>query len=134
MKKTILLTIMAAFLIWGCENKQEKNDSAGESKTEAAEAIEKAADKADSEKAMNCKEFLDKYEKWIDDYLKVIEKYSKNPMDPTLMGEFTQQAADVMTWYSNWGVMDCATKEKYEKRFDAINDKVDKKMKELGLD
>lgn len=129
MKNLYALTFMFVLFLISCNNNQSNTEA-----TESEISTEKSIESGDFKKSKNCDEFLDNYEKWIDNYLKMIEKYMKNPMDQSLMEDYTKQAADAMTWYSQWDIMECATKEKYEKRFDKISEKVDKKMKELGLE
>lgn len=86
--------------------------------------------------AKDCDEFVDQYDKWMDDYLKMIDKYMKNPMDATLSGEFMELAQEGMNWMTQWNdkLYHCASKEKYQKRFDEISEKAEKKLEEMGID
>ncbi len=85
--------------------------------------------------AKNCGEFLDQYEEWTDKSLKLLEAYIKNPMDMELANDYMKLATEGMNWTTRWSnYYGCAAKEKYNKRFEEIAEKVDRKMKELGLD
>lgn len=130
MKNLFALGLLFALFLVSCGNNQTKKESTSD------EVIteEKSVVMDDVDEAKNCDEFLDNYEKWVDNYLKIIEKYMKNPMDQSLMNDYTKLANEAMSWYSQWDVLKCASREKYEKRFDEISEKVDKKMEELGLD
>lgn len=128
MKKLFPLMFVVLMLAWSCGNKQPK--------TEATEETENAVEKVGDTKAKDCDEFVDKYEKWMDDYLVLMEKYMKNPMDQEMMQKFAKVQGEAMEWVSQWqGTMVlCAGDEKYEKRFNEISEKAEKKMKELGLE
>ncbi|MCK5171210.1 MAG: hypothetical protein KAQ75_15130, partial [Bacteroidales bacterium] len=81
-------------------------------------------------------EFIDQYEKWMDDYIKMIDKYIKNPTDATLLNEYMKLAQEGMTWMNQWNgkLSYCASKEKYQERFDEITEKAEKKLKEMGIE
>ncbi len=124
-KKLIcLFLIIAAFV--ACNNKSSKDESAV--KTEENQT--KTGD------AKNCDEFIDQYEEWMDNYLEFLEKYIKNPMDSELASDYMKLAQEGMVWMNQWNtkLYACASKEKYQKRFDEITEKADKKMEELGID
>lgn len=118
-------------LLTSCNNKQSKNESENPS-----EEITKSAEDTDFEEAKNCDEFIDQYEKWMDDYIVLLDKYMKNPMDPKLMEQYMKVAQESMNWMNQWNskLIYCSSKDKYQKRFDEISEKADKKLKELGLE
>ena len=72
----------------------------------------------------------------MDNYLAMLDKYMKNPMDTKLMEEYMKLAQESMSWMSQWNgkLAVCASKEKYEKRFNEISERAEKKMKELGIE
>ncbi|MCD4664300.1 MAG: hypothetical protein K8R68_03445, partial [Bacteroidales bacterium] len=76
------------------------------------------------------------YEEWSDDYIELLEKYMKNPMDATLSQKFMEQAEKAAFWMNQWNskLIYCASHEKYQKRFDEISEKTEKKLKELGIE
>lgn len=125
-----LLLLFVMFI--SCNSGTSKSKSQDKLMTEQEEAIKKAA----NTDITDCDEFLDRYEKWVDDYLVVMEKYMKNPLDTALSQEYLKVAQEGMEWFAQWSNnhFECTQKEKYQKRFDKISEKVDKKMKELGLE
>ena len=130
MKKLIyLFAIFSFLLISGCGNAPKNTGSQDEDVTE-----ETGDSKKSDDKIKDCDDFLDKYEKWMDDYLAVLEKYMENPMDAELVTKFTELSGEALNWATQWGALyDCAGDEKYEKRFDEIEKKAEKKLEEIGL-
>lgn len=45
-----------------------------------------------------CKEFLDGYETYVDDYIQLLKDYKNNPTDLTLMQRATNMAEEAKTW------------------------------------
>ena len=90
----------------------------------------------DFREAKDCDEFIDQYEKWMDDYIVLIEKYMKNPMDATLSQEYIKVAQEGVGWMTQWSsnLAYCAAKDKYQKRFDEITEKAEEKLKEMGIE
>jgi len=132
MKTFVSIIFCFAMLLTSCSNNQSKKESA----SDTDELTTKSLKSDEFEGAKDCDEFIDQYEKWMNDYLKLIEKYMKNPADAVLMEEYMKVAQESMTWMEQWNskLSFCAAKEKYEKRFNEINDKAEKKLKELGLE
>ena len=130
MKKYISIVLLASLLFTACSNNQSKDDS----KKENTELEENTDSKIGE--AKDCDEFIDQYEKWMDDYIKMIDKYMKNPTDATLMNEYMKLAQGGMTWMNQWNgkLYYCASQDKYQKRFDEISERAEKKMKELGIE
>ncbi len=131
MKNLIYLSIIFLFVLVSCGGNNDKKDS----QKDAESSVEKSVDAEEFDTAKNCDEFIDQYEKWMDDYVALLEKYMKNPMDADLMQEYMEVSQEAMSWLEQWtNLAACASKDKYQKRFNEISDKADKKMKELGLD
>lgn len=130
MKKLFPLLIVLLILC-SCVNKNTKDEQRLEEKSESIETMENH----DLKNAKNCDEFIEQYEKWMDDYLKIIEKYVKNPMDPNASQEYMKVLENASDWMNQWtNLATCTSQENYQKRFEEISEKADKKMKELGLD
>jgi hypothetical protein len=53
-----------------------------------------------------------------------------------MLQQFAKVQTEAMEWVSQWqgAMVLCANDEKYEKRFNEISEKAEKKMKELGLE
>lgn len=134
MKTVISLFLFTSLLFASCGNspsdKKEKSTNASE------QPSEESASSSDLKKANSCDEYLDQYEKWTDDYFKLVDKYMKNPMDASLSEDFMKMVQEGSLWLERWSsdLVDCASKEKYQKRFDEISEKVEKKLEELGIE
>ncbi len=132
MKTFVSIIFCFAMLLTSCSNNQSKKESA----SDTDELTTKSLKSTDFDGAKDCDEFIDQYEKWMDDYIKLIEKYMKNPMDAKLMEEYMKVAEESMNWMNQWNskLSYCASKKKYEKRFNEITEKAEKKLKELGIE
>jgi len=132
MKTFISVIFFASFLFMSCGNNQSKDGSANE----LTESSEELMDSNEIGEAKDCDEFIDQYEKWMNDYIKMIDKYMKNPTDATLLSEYMKLAQEGSSWMTQWNskLYYCASKEKYQKRFDEITEKAEKKLKELGIE
>lgn len=132
MKFFIPILFLTALLFTSCSNKQSKEESTKDSDPISEESLENN----DLEEAKNCDEFIDQYEEWMDDYVELIEKYMKNPMDAALSEEYMKLAQEGMNWMNQWNskLLYCASMEKYEKRFEEISDKAEKKLEEMGIE
>ena len=132
MKNLFYVFMMLSFFLFSCggSSEQATGDSDEAVKTEQS-------DEVPDEGALtikDCDDFLDKYEQWTDDYLKVVEAYLKDPTNIEISQDYIALAESMGTWYSDWtNYIECASEEKYQKRFEEISDKVDKKLQELGL-
>jgi len=137
--KTIVSIIFCTALLFsscGSNNTNEKDKPANTTEQSIDETIDEALESEDLEEAENCEEFIDQYEEWSDDYIELLEKYMKNPMDATLSQKFMEQSQKASFWMNQWSskLIYCASQEKYQKRFDEISEKADKKLKELGIE
>ena len=126
------ILISTAMIFSSCGGSQSTEDKI----EELNEAMGEAMENSDFKVAEDCDEFIDQYEKWMDDYIKVIDKYMNDPMDATVAEEFQKVALEGVNWMTQWtsNLTYCASEEKYQKRFDEISDKADKKLKEMGID
>ena len=132
MKTIISAILFASLLLTSCNSNRsdEKSISATE---QSAEEVEASGDLA---KMNSCEEYLDQYEKWIVDYIVLVKKYMNNPMDSSLSQKFLEQAEEGTLWMTKWSddLADCASQEKYQKRFDEISERAEKELEELGID
>ena len=141
MKTIMSIFIFAGLLLSSCGNdnqkSKEKYDNTAEDTINAAEpSVNKSLENTNMEVAKDCDEFIDQYEKWMNDYIVLLEKYMKNPMDSTLSQEFMTQGQKASFWITQWNgkLLHCASQEKYQKRFEEISAEADKRMKELGIE
>ncbi len=133
--KTIISAILFTSLLFTSCNSNQSNEK--EKSTNASEqSMDESVKSGDFEKAKNCEEFIDQYEEWTDNYIKLLEKYMKNPMDASLSEEFMKQAQKGSLWLTQWSneLVGCASQEKYQKRFDEISERMEKKLEELGVE
>lgn len=45
-----------------------------------------------------CEQFLQDYEKWVQSYIALIERYQKNPQDKTIMKDYENMVGQIRTW------------------------------------
>ena len=128
MKTFLSIIFCSAILLTSCGSNQ--------SKSETEESSSNSTESGDFKEAKNCDEFIDQYEEWMDDYIVVIEKFMKNPTDADLMNEYMKVAEESMNWMNQWNskLALCASDEKYEKRFDEISERAEKKLNEMGIE
>jgi hypothetical protein len=128
MKKITFLLILSTLILASCGSSNSNSNQNNSSEEVQNNTKDKSI-------AKNCNEFLDEYEKWTDQSLELLEAYIKNPMDVELANKYMKLATEGMDWATRWSsYYGCAAKEKYNKRFEEIAEKTEKKMKELGLD
>lgn len=133
MKTFMSIIFCAVMLFISCDNNQKKVENE-ESTNE--QSTSESLETEDFKEAKNCDEFIEQYEKWTDDYIVLIEKYMKSPMDTTLSQEYMKVAQESMAWMTQWNgeLASCASKDEYQKRFDEITEKAEAKLKELGIE
>jgi len=130
MKKLLFLFAIFCFLLAsGCGNAPKDKESHDGDVTEESDDIKKSDDKI-----TDCDDFLDRYEEWMDEYMTLLEKYMENPLDADMATKFMELSGEALNWATEWGaMMDCASDEEYEKRFDEIEKKAEEKLEEMGL-
>lgn len=92
------------------EEKFESSNSGSESS--------ESESSSDSKSAENCEEFLDGYEKFMDDYIAIIKKMKNNPTDQTILTEYTSMMTEAAEWSTK--TADCAADAKFAAKFAAI--------------
>jgi len=122
MKK--LLFLISAVALLSCGNKTNE-DSKSNDKTDVVQ----------TEKSLSveggCDEFLNDYEKWVDEVIKVYEKVKANPMNMQNTQKMMDATTKMEEWSEKWiKLYDCANNEKYAKRMDELQEKVNKAMEE----
>lgn len=83
----------------------------------------------------DCDDFLEQYEKWMNDYVEFMAEYKDNPVAMISDPRYSKILSNSTTWITDWSVIanSCAVNDNYEKRFKKISDKMEEKMKSLGL-
>ena len=133
MKPLNYILIFVLITVFSCSGNKAPKEKENQEKSQNQEVL---IDDNKLKEAKDCDEFVDQYEKWMDNYIALLDKYMKNPMDAALMQEYMKVAEESMNWLNQWNskLYHCASKEKYQKRFDEISEKAEKKLKELGLE
>ena len=124
--KHIGIAIIFGIFIMACGNTEESNTT---DETEVTEKSSTEAAKAKSDdandKSKDCEEYLDNFEKWAEDYIKVLDKIKSNPTDQTVATEYAKLAPEVSNWAMKWGeLMHCAQDEAFVKRYEEITQRI----------
>lgn len=77
------------------KDEQEVASNAEESVISETVASTESKDTASDE---SWREFLEDYEKWVDNYIVLLKKYEANPTDMSILTEYTEMAAEVSEW------------------------------------
>ncbi len=132
MKKYYYLFLMMGFFLFSCGGSTEQQTESSD-ETAATGQTEESMEAGDAT-IKDCDDFLDKYDQWTDDYLKVVEAWIKDPTNVELSQDYTKLAEELSTWGADWtNYVECASKEAYQKRFEEISDKVEEGLNKLGL-
>jgi len=132
MKKLFYAFIMLSFFLFSCGGSSEQATDDGEEAVQTEESDD-ASDGGDLA-IKDCDDFLDKYDEWTDDYLKVLKAYFEDPTNLVISEEYRELTESMTTWYTDWtSYAQCAAQEKYQKRFDEIGEKIDKGLEEIGI-
>jgi len=132
MKKLLYACIMLSFFLFSCggTSEQTTDDSEEAVKTEQSDDAKEDGDLS----IKDCDDFLDKYDEWTDDYLKVLKAYFKDPTNLVISEEYQELTESMTTWYTDWtSYVQCAAQEKYQKRFEEIGEKIEKGLEEIGI-
>ena len=126
MKKLILL-LSVFFVLAACGSNKDKGSAENDEATDTEETTSKDTKSGNSE----CDKFLDDYEKWADEVVELYKKAKENPMDMGNMQKIAESSQKMAEWSTKWGeLVDCAQTEKYAKRMEEIQEKVNKAMEE----
>ncbi len=132
MKYFLYLSLIAIMGLYACGGGPSADDEDSGTNKRKKEKVRKSDDDKDVKEIANCSQFLDEYEEWVDVYLEFLEDYTKNPMDPNLAQKYAEIGQEASDWYVKWtSLYACASREKYQKRFEQIAKKIEKKMEEL---
>jgi len=132
MKRIIYVFIMLSFFLFSCGGSSEQATTDGDEavKTEQSDEDTDGGDLT----IKDCDDFLDKYDEWTDDYLKVLKAYFEDPTNLTISEEYQDLTESMTTWGTDWtNYVQCASQEKYQKRFEEIADKLEKGLEEIGI-
>ena len=131
-KLSYFLMILSLLILSSCGGKSGQKETDKSTEELTGESDEQ---KTGDDQISNCDDFLNKYEAWMDEYLKFLEEYKTNPADAEIGTRFLSLMEELGTWSSNWITMyECANEEKYQQRYEEIAKKAEEKSKELGFE
>jgi len=132
MKTKTVIVICILFLLVGCKKKVDAKD---ETKVKTEHKSEAKNEKAVSENIKNCDDFLNTYEAWANDLVTLMEKHKDDPVTLATSPEYIDTMMKGVNFMQEWGTISisCAADDSYPKRMKAIQLKLDKRQKELGL-
>ncbi len=124
-----LIFILTLFALISCGGKSNNNKT--ESESTDTETIEQ---KDKSLLAKNdCNQFLDDYEKWVNDFLELYKKFKDDPMNAEYTQKMMESSQKMAEWSQKWiKLYDCSKDKKYAKRMEELQKKVEKDMEELA--
>lgn len=128
--------VIGLILLSSCVgNNSEKDEKNQQSETSLQSEEVVVSDEKSAEQTIDinkCDEFLNKYEAWSEDYIKVLETFSSNPADPKLAQDYNKLSREYSSWTNEWfEFVDCAKKDEFFKRYEEINRKIEQKQKSL---
>lgn len=136
MYRTVLaLVLLSAVFSMSCKKKQKSEESDQEITIEMTSEDGTKSEMVVEEKSGDCDDFIDDYEKWMEEYVALLSQHKDNPMGLVASEKYTSMSMEMINWSSKWSQLatDCASNPDYEKRMNEIQEKVDKQMEELGL-
>jgi len=133
---TKILTIGLVVIVMAFSCKKDQKKESGQAEPTSMEQQEDGDTPLAFEKADDCEEFIEQYEEWTDEYMSFMEKYKDNPMGAVSSPEYSKMMTKAASWSQNWLSVSASctvNSSAYQKRFEKISEKVEKKMKELGF-
>ncbi len=133
MKRKITITLFALLVITAC---RKKTSEAIDSQENVVTNIETKTNTSNSSKDIkDCDDFLNTYEAWTNDLIKLMAKYKDNPVALASSSEYMNTMMKGINFTQQWSTisMSCATDDSYPKRMKAIQKRMEEKQKELGL-
>ena len=136
MKKLVAILFCLSFLSLSmCKNKKKADVEETQITIEMNQDDETRLELSKNEKSGDCDDFMDDYEEWMERYVELLRQYKENPVGLATSEEYTSMSTEMMEWSSKWSslAIDCAKNPEYEKRFNKIQEKVEKEMEALGF-
>jgi len=135
MKKTIVLFLFMGVLTQTSCKKKTKTEEKNPIETTTLSNSKTKGDKPENkESTKKCDEFIADYEKWMEGYIDLISKYKDNPAGLIGDPDYTKVSMESVEWASKWANdLSCATNIKYQNHFSEVQERMEKKLKEVGL-
>jgi len=132
MKTKIIIIIYTLFLLIGCKKKADVKD---ETEITIEHKSETKNEKTTSEYIKNCDDFLNTYEAWTNNLITLMEKHKDDSVTLATSPEYINTMMEGVGFMKQWGTISisCVTDDSYPKRMKAIQQKLKKRQKELGI-
>lgn len=131
MKLVNLFLIANLLLAVACNSgsdKKDKDDKEDKSKTETTTSKDEDVLKTDAS-ILACEEFLDDYETWVDEVVKVYEQLHTDPMNVDNSQKVMDAGTQMASWSEKWyKLAECAHHPQYEERMEALAEKLEDAM------
>ncbi|MDC8004923.1 hypothetical protein POV27_12750 [Aureisphaera galaxeae] len=129
----ILGVVVLVLFLASCNKKKKEADN--ETATTQVEETERGASGENSLALTACDKFLNEYEAWMNGFIEIMARHKDDPVGLVGDPEYTKTMGEGIDWATRWMQQPqaCMTNSNYSKRFDAIQERADAKMKELGL-
>ena len=116
MKKMIMIFSILLFI--GCGNNTNDEDIKAQDENKHKNTIYNS-----------CEQFLNDYENWVDEVIIIYKKIKENPTDIKNTKKMMEATQKMSEWSQKWTKLyDCANTEKYSKRMEDIQARVDSEI------
>ncbi|WP_299550128.1 hypothetical protein [Seonamhaeicola sp.] len=134
MKIKLALIICLVLFNMSCK-KSESNPIKNTQEIQSHKALEPKNPTASSKGIKDCDDFLNTYETWANDFLALMAKHKDNPIELVSSPEYSKTLTKSTQFMQAWQniALSCASNEHYSKRMKVIQQRLEKKKKELGL-
>lgn len=120
-----ILFFVVMLVMASCGSNTGKKQSDNEDKETKVEQKQKKSAQG------SCDEFLADYEKWVDEFVKLYKEAKANPTDMEVTQKMVDATNKMAEWSEKWTKLyDCANNEKYVKRMEELQKRVEKEMNE----
>jgi hypothetical protein len=125
MKKILFLSLILAFVACGNSAKDEAKGT--------EESNKEIKSTGSNSQTGDCDEFLDKYEEWVDELIKVYEQAKKNPLDLENTGRLVEISQEMAKWSEDWAnLKDCSENAEFASRIEELQKKAEDAMGTLN--
>ncbi|MBX2827362.1 MAG: hypothetical protein KTR22_04335 [Flavobacteriaceae bacterium] len=125
---------MLVVLLVSCNKKTKETNSDATTQMET-ESVELKSDTETNVALTGCDKFLNEYEAWMNGFIEIMARHKDDPVGLVGDPEYTKTMGEGIDWATRWMQQPqaCMANSNYSKRFDAIQERAETKMKELGL-
>jgi len=130
-KIRIFIAILSLFAILSCKKEVENTELVEPTTEELANEVMNSADSLSNVinegvesdlKEMDCDQTLSDYEHFMTEYIEFMNKYKKNPTDPSFLVDYQRLMTESNEWTTKIG--SCAKDPAFASKFSAIQIKI----------